>query len=44
VLVDNIVSTARLARTFDLPVVLSTVNVAHVQESTIPELRAVFAG
>jgi hypothetical protein len=27
-LVDNIVSVARLAKTFDLPVVLSTVNVA----------------
>jgi nicotinamidase-related amidase len=40
-LVDNIVSVARLAKTFDLPVVLSTVNVAHGQEPTIPELRAV---
>jgi nicotinamidase-related amidase len=39
-LVDNIVSVARLARTFDLPVVLSTVNVATGQGHTIPELKA----
>jgi len=38
-LVDNIVSVARLARTFDLPVVLSTINVANGQQPTIPELR-----
>jgi nicotinamidase-related amidase len=42
-LVDNIVSVARLARTFDLPTVLSTVNVANGQEPTIPELRAVLS-
>jgi nicotinamidase-related amidase len=42
-LVDNIVSVARLARTFDLPVVLSTVNVAGGQAPTIPELRAVLS-
>jgi nicotinamidase-related amidase len=42
-LVDNIVSVARLARTFDLPVVLSTVNVANGQDPTIPELRAVLS-
>jgi nicotinamidase-related amidase len=42
-LVDNIVSVARIAETFDLPVVLSTVNVAHGQESTIPALRAVLS-
>src|ERR1700738_4796888 len=42
-LVDNIVSVARLARTFDLPVVLSTVNVANGQGPTIPELRAVLS-
>jgi len=42
-LVDNIVSVARLARTFDLPVVLSTVNVANGQGTTIPELRAVLS-
>ena len=39
-LVDNIVSVARLARTFDLPVVLSTVNVATGQGHTIPEIKA----
>jgi nicotinamidase-related amidase len=39
-LVDNIVSIARLARTFDLPVVLSTVNVASGQGHTLPELKA----
>ena len=42
-LVDNIVSVARLARTFDLPVVLSTVNVANGQGPTLPELRAVLS-
>jgi nicotinamidase-related amidase len=42
-LVDNIVSVARLAETFELPVVLSTVNVAHGQGPTIPELKAVLA-
>ena len=42
-LVDNIVSVARTAQTFDLPVVLSTVNVAHGQHPTIPELRAVLS-
>ncbi len=42
-LVDNIVSVARLARTFDLPVVLSTVNVANGQKPTIPELKAVLS-
>jgi nicotinamidase-related amidase len=40
-LVDNIVSVARLARTFGLPVVLSTTNVANGQKPTIPELKAV---
>ena len=39
-LVDNVVSVARLARTFDLPVVLSTVNVASGQGHTLPELKA----
>jgi nicotinamidase-related amidase len=43
-LVENIVSVARLARTFDLPVVLSTVNVANGREDpTIPELKAVLS-
>ena len=40
-LVDNIISVTRLARTFDLPVVLSTINVANGQKPTIPELKAV---
>ena len=40
-LIDNIISVARLAKTFDLPVVLSTVNVATGQPPTIPELKAV---
>jgi nicotinamidase-related amidase len=40
-LLANIVSVARLARAFDLPVVLSTVNVANGQGSTLPELKAV---
>jgi nicotinamidase-related amidase len=42
-LVDNIVSVARLAKTFDLPVVLSTVNVANGQGPTIPELKAILS-
>ena len=42
-LVDNIVSVARLARTFDLPAVLSTINVANGQQPTIPELKAVLS-
>jgi nicotinamidase-related amidase len=42
-LVENVVSVARLAKTFDLPVVLSTVNVAGGQGPTIPELKAVLA-
>ncbi len=39
-LVDNIVSVARLARTYDLPVVLSTVNAANGQGNTLPEIKA----
>jgi nicotinamidase-related amidase len=42
-LVNNIVSVARIAKTFDLPVVLSTVNVANGQGPTVPELKAVLA-
>jgi nicotinamidase-related amidase len=42
-LVDNIVSVARIAKAFDLPVVLSTVNVAQGQEPTISALRAVLS-
>jgi nicotinamidase-related amidase len=40
VLVDNMVSVARLARTYDLPVVLSTVNAANGQGNTLPEIEA----
>jgi nicotinamidase-related amidase len=43
-LTRNIVSVARLAKTYGLPIVLSTVNVAaNGQPPTIPELRAVLA-
>jgi nicotinamidase-related amidase len=41
-LTDNIVSVARLAKTFQLPIVLSTVGVeGRGQAPTIPELKAV---
>jgi nicotinamidase-related amidase len=40
-LLDNIVSVARLGKTFALPIVLSTVNVANGQGTTLPELKAV---
>jgi hypothetical protein len=43
VLVDNIVSVARLSKTYGLPIVLSTVNVANGQEPTLPELKAVLS-
>jgi nicotinamidase-related amidase len=39
----NIVSVARLAKTYRLPIVLSTVNVANGQGRTIPELKEVLA-
>src|SRR5579872_5855168 len=42
-LVRNIVSVARTARTYGLPIVLSTVNVANGQGPTIPELKEVLA-
>jgi nicotinamidase-related amidase len=42
-LVNNIVSVARMAKTFELPVVLSTVNVANGQGPTIPELKAILS-
>jgi nicotinamidase-related amidase len=42
-LVSNIVSVARMAKTFELPVVLSTVNVANGQGPTIPEVKAELA-
>jgi nicotinamidase-related amidase len=40
-LVRNVVSLARLATVYNLPVVLSTVNVANGQPPTLPELREV---
>src|SRR3981081_1400208 len=42
-LVDNIVSVARLAKTFELPIVLSTINVAGGMERTLPELKSVLS-
>ena len=42
-LVDNIVSVARLAKTFALPIVLSTINVASGMKPTLPELRSVLS-
>lgn len=42
-LVANIVSVARIAKTFELPIVLSTVNVANGQPPTIAELKAVLS-
>ena len=42
-LLDNIVSVARIAKTYDLPVVLSTVNMANGQGATLPELKAVLS-
>jgi nicotinamidase-related amidase len=43
-LVRNIVSVARLAKTYGLPILLSTVNVAaNGQPPTIPELRDVLS-
>jgi nicotinamidase-related amidase len=40
-LVHNIVSVARTAKAFGLPIVLSTVNVANGQGPTIPELKKI---
>lgn len=40
-LVRNIVSVARTAKTYGLPIVLSTVNVANGQGHTVPELAEV---
>ena len=42
-LVDNIVSVARLAKTFELPIVLSTVNVASGMKPTLPGLKSVLS-
>ena len=44
-LVNNVVALARTARTFDLPIVLSTVNVSTgINADTIPQLREVLPG
>src|SRR4029077_12335845 len=42
-LTRNIVSVARLAQAYGLPIVLSTVNVANGQPPTIPDLREVLS-
>jgi len=42
-LIRNIVSVARLAKAFSLPVVLSAINVAGGQGPTVPDLRKVLA-
>jgi nicotinamidase-related amidase len=42
-LLDNIVSVARLGQTYGLPIVLSTVNVANGQGPTLSELKAVLS-
>ena len=42
-LVRNIVSVARTAKTYGLPIVLSTVNVANGQGRTIPELADILS-
>jgi nicotinamidase-related amidase len=42
-LTRNIVSVARIAKSYGLPVVLSTVNVANGQGPTIPELKEVLS-
>jgi nicotinamidase-related amidase len=43
-LIRNIGSVARLAKAYDLPIVLSTVNVANGQGHTVPELAEVLGG
>lgn len=42
-LVRNIVSVARTAKAFRLPIVLSTINVANGSEPTVPDLKKVLA-
>jgi nicotinamidase-related amidase len=42
-LVDNIVRVAKIGKTFDLPIVLSTVNVKGGQKPTIPPLKEVLS-
>jgi nicotinamidase-related amidase len=39
-LLKNVVSTVKAARTFDVPIVHSTVNVANGQGTTVPELAS----
>src|ERR1700688_441034 len=43
-LIRNIVSVARLAKTYGLPIVLSTVNAANGQPPTISDLKEVLSG
>lgn len=43
-LMKNIVSTTKLAKLFDLPIVHSTVNVANGQEPTLPALAELLSG
>lgn len=43
-LVLNVVTLGQLARTFELPIVLSTVYVSHGMQGTIQELRATLPG
>jgi nicotinamidase-related amidase len=43
VLIENMVSTLKLARLFDIPIVHSTVNVAGGQEPTLPVLAELLA-
>ena len=42
-LIRNIVSVARAAKVYGLPILLSTVNVAHGQGPTIPERKEVLS-
>src|SRR5438105_14972200 len=42
-LVDNIVSVARLAKTFELPIVLTTINDASGMKPTLPEPKSVLS-
>ena len=42
-LVDNVVRVAKIGKAFDLPIVLSTVNVKGGQKPTVPALREVLS-
>jgi nicotinamidase-related amidase len=42
-LVDNVVRVAKIGKAFDLPIVLSTVNVKGGQKPTVPPLREVLS-